>query len=233
MRIERFETLACDAGWRTYHFLKLVTDTGVVGWSEFDEGFGPPGLATVIARYAEWLTGRDVHDHEAIRGTLAATARPAPDGLSGEALGAIENALLDAKAKALGIPVYDLLGGPPRPVRSTGPTARPGASTVPTTTPPAITDLDGVAGPARAARAGLPALKTNLFRYEGGRPPAGRPASPPARARPERRPAAAPRRPRPPRALRDGAGPDVELMLDSTSTPDRRLPAAGPRADDR
>ena len=43
MKIERIETLACDAGWRNYHFLKLVTDDGVVGWSEFDEAFGPPG----------------------------------------------------------------------------------------------------------------------------------------------------------------------------------------------
>jgi len=43
MRIERIETLACDAGWRNYHFLKLVTDDGVVGWSEFDEAFAPPG----------------------------------------------------------------------------------------------------------------------------------------------------------------------------------------------
>ena len=50
MKIERIETLACDAGWRNYHFLKLVTDDGVVGWSEFDEAFGPPGLATVIER---------------------------------------------------------------------------------------------------------------------------------------------------------------------------------------
>ena len=42
MKIERIETLACDAGWRNYHFLKLVTDDGIVGWSEFDEAFGPP-----------------------------------------------------------------------------------------------------------------------------------------------------------------------------------------------
>jgi galactonate dehydratase len=217
MRIERFETLACDGGWRTYHFLKLVTDTGVVGWSEFDEGFGPPGLATVIGRYAEWLTGRDVHDHEAIRGTLAATARPAPDGLSGEALGAIENALLDAKAKALGVPVYDLLGGRHR---DTVPVYWSHCASWRINHPdhyaPAITDLDGVrrAG-ADAREQGFPALKTNLFRYEGGRPHRWMPGfgAPPAPGM----------NVEPPlirdvlmhlEALRDGAGPDVELMLD-------------------
>jgi galactonate dehydratase len=116
MKIEQIETLACDAGWRNYHFLKLVTDDGVVGWSEFDEAFGPPGLATVIERYADRLIGEAVHDHERLYATLAATARPAPYGLSAEAFGAIENALLDAKAKALGVPVYDLLGGKQRDV---------------------------------------------------------------------------------------------------------------------
>src|SRR5262245_14188710 len=34
------EILACDAGWRNYHFVKLTTEDGIVGWSEFDEGFG-------------------------------------------------------------------------------------------------------------------------------------------------------------------------------------------------
>ena len=36
--------LACDAGWRNYHFVKVTTDGGIVGWSEFDEGFGAPGV---------------------------------------------------------------------------------------------------------------------------------------------------------------------------------------------
>src|SRR4029453_18456667 len=43
-KVKAIETLACDAGWRNYHFLKLTTEEGVVGWSEFDEGFGSPGV---------------------------------------------------------------------------------------------------------------------------------------------------------------------------------------------
>jgi hypothetical protein len=31
---------------------KLSTDEGIVGWSEFDEGFGSPGVRTVIERLA-------------------------------------------------------------------------------------------------------------------------------------------------------------------------------------
>jgi len=40
MKVAGLEILRCDAGWRNYHFLKLSTDEGIVGWSEFDEGFG-------------------------------------------------------------------------------------------------------------------------------------------------------------------------------------------------
>ena len=43
MTVTAVETLHCDAGWRNYHFVKVTTDDGVVGWSEFDEGFGSPG----------------------------------------------------------------------------------------------------------------------------------------------------------------------------------------------
>ena len=38
-KISSVDILACDAGWRNYHFVKLTTEDGVVGWSEFDEGF--------------------------------------------------------------------------------------------------------------------------------------------------------------------------------------------------
>ena len=43
MKIRDLELLACDAGWRNYHFVKVTTEDGIVGWSEYDEGFGAPG----------------------------------------------------------------------------------------------------------------------------------------------------------------------------------------------
>ncbi len=51
-RAKSLETLSCDAGWRNYHYVKLATDDGLVGWSEFDEGFGSPGISAVIERLA-------------------------------------------------------------------------------------------------------------------------------------------------------------------------------------
>ena len=52
MKVTRLDVLRCDAGWRNYYFLKLSTDAGIVGWSEFDEGFGSPGITAVIDRLA-------------------------------------------------------------------------------------------------------------------------------------------------------------------------------------
>ena len=66
MKVTSIETLACDAGWRNYHFVKLGTDDGIVGWSEFDEGFGSPGVATVIERLAPRVVGQPAGEHERI-----------------------------------------------------------------------------------------------------------------------------------------------------------------------
>ncbi len=111
LRIAAVDTLHCEAGWRNYHFCKVTTDDGIVGWSEFDEGFGSPGVSAVIDAVTAKLIGRSVFDHEAIFTDLLHATRPAAGSVVGQGIGAIENALLDAKAKALGVPVSTLLGG--------------------------------------------------------------------------------------------------------------------------
>jgi galactonate dehydratase len=114
MRITRIEDLHCNAGWRDFSFLKISTDEGIVGWSEFMENFGSEGLGTVIGRLGERLIGQDPRPVERITAFLHGVTRQAPGGINQQAIAAIENALVDLKAKALGIPVYELLGGPVR-----------------------------------------------------------------------------------------------------------------------
>ena len=109
--IRSVETLSCDAGWRNYHFVKVMTEDGIIGWSEFDEGFGAPGVGTAIERLSARIIGKNALQHERIYAELFSATRPAAGGVVALALGAIENALLDVKAKALGVPCYDLLGG--------------------------------------------------------------------------------------------------------------------------
>jgi L-alanine-DL-glutamate epimerase-like enolase superfamily enzyme len=217
MKVSAWETLSCDAGWRNYHFLKLTTDQGIVGWSEFDETFGSPGLAQVVARFAEALNGEDVNAHERIHHKLAAAVRPSPHGMTAAAFGAIENALLDAKAKAFGVPVHELLGGR---LRDRVPVYWSHCASWridhPTFYSPAITDLDGVrAAGAEASQLGFSAVKTNMYLHDDSGVQRWTPgpgslfgldrnvdsrliAS--VRAHLE--------------ALRDGAGDDIEIMID-------------------
>jgi L-alanine-DL-glutamate epimerase-like enolase superfamily enzyme len=114
MKIAKLEDLHCDAGWRDFSFLKITTDDGLVGWSEYNESYGGAGITTTIRRFSQLLIGKDPRPVEQITATLYAVTRQAPGGVNQQAIAAIENALLDVKAKALGVPVYSLFGGPVR-----------------------------------------------------------------------------------------------------------------------
>lgn len=114
MRITKIEDLHCNAGWRDFSFLKISTDEGLVGWSEYMESYGSQGLSGVIRRLSERLIGQDPRPVERHSAFLYGVTRAAPGGMNQQAIAAIENALVDLKAKALGVPVYELLGGPIR-----------------------------------------------------------------------------------------------------------------------
>jgi galactonate dehydratase len=217
LKVTAVDTLICDAGWRNYYFVKLSTDEGIVGWSEYDEGFGSPGVTAIVEQLSNRLIGQNVFEHEKFFQLATALTRPAPGSVIGESLGALENALLDAKARALGVPCYELLGGKIRdriPLYwSHCPTWR---INHPKYYSPAVTDLDGVkAAGAEARNKGFAACKTNLFLHEDGDAYAWRPGT------------AAPFYPelnvskklirnvrQHLEALRDGAGPNVEILLD-------------------
>src|SRR5262245_50937254 len=114
VKITRIVDLHADAGWRVFSFLKIETDAGIVGWSEYNESYGSKGLTGVILKLAETLVGQDPRPIERITANFYAKTRQAPGGLIQQAIAAIENALVDVKAKALGVPVCEMLGGPVR-----------------------------------------------------------------------------------------------------------------------
>ena len=107
MRITQLECLHADAGFRNFDFLKISTDEGLVGWSEYNESFGGLGVSEVINGLSGVLLGEDPRPIELHVARMYAIRRQASGGVAQQAIGAIENALLDLKAKALGIPVYD------------------------------------------------------------------------------------------------------------------------------
>ena len=100
MKVTSIETLHCDAGWRNFSFVKLTSDTGLVGWSEFQEGFGSPGVTAAIEGLKPVVLGKDPRHTETIYWDLYAATRPAAGGIAGEAVAAVENALLEPLAQA-------------------------------------------------------------------------------------------------------------------------------------
>lgn len=114
MKIAKLETFHADGGWRTWSFLKITTDEGLAGWAEYAEGFGAGGVSELLARFAPVVQGMDPRATGKVSGTLQALTRLAAGGLNNQAIAAIENACLDIKAKALGVPVCALFGGPHR-----------------------------------------------------------------------------------------------------------------------
>ena len=56
MKVTRIETLRCDAGWRMFSFLKVMTDEASIGWSEYNESFGS---ARPLRRHRGAVADRD------------------------------------------------------------------------------------------------------------------------------------------------------------------------------
>ena len=174
MKITAIESLHCDAGWRTLSFLKISTDEGLIGYSEYNESYGSPGLSEVIRRLGEVLIGLDPRPVQRLTANLYARTRQAPEGLLQQAIAALENALLDIKAKALGIPVYEMFGGPVnerlRLYWSHFGTYRLHHADVMGKEP--LTDLAGLEKlAAEVTERGFTGMKSNIFLFEDGEQP--------------------------------------------------------------
>jgi galactonate dehydratase len=173
MRIARIEDLHCDAGWRVWSFLKVTTDDGVVGWSEYNESYGSGGLTAVIRKLAERLIGLDPRPVERITALLHAITRQAPGGLAQQAIAAVENALVDVKARALGVPVAEVLNGPVRDRlrlywSHCGSYRLDHFATMGTAPVRSLDDVKALGQEVRER--GFSALKTNIFCFDRGAP---------------------------------------------------------------
>lgn len=114
MKITNVETILVDAGWRPWIFTKIETDEGVTGYGECSDGRSPYGIAGAIRDLTPLLLGQDPRAVEMRFWDLLRGSRQSPGGIAAKAIAGIDLALLDIKAKALGISVAELLGGPLR-----------------------------------------------------------------------------------------------------------------------
>ena len=95
-------------------FVKMHTDAGIIGLGEGTVEGRIPTVVAAIKELEPYLIGKDprqpahhwqaIYRHAFYRGDIVLTS----------ALGAVDIAMWDIKGKALGVPVYDLLGGPTR-----------------------------------------------------------------------------------------------------------------------
>ncbi len=215
--ISDLKTFSCSDGWRNYFFLRVTTEDGITGWSEFDQSFGSPGVAAVIDQLKHRVIGQSAMHHELIREDLFNSTRPGQGGVIGQALGAIENALLDTKAKALGVPCHVLLGGKVRDRIRVYWSHCVSYRTRTEFFKPGITDVHGVRQIAReVGEQGYTALKTNIFNYDendqikGWSPGFGVPFEPGRNI--ERVTLRNMRKHL--EIMREAAGPDIDILLD-------------------
>jgi len=98
-------------GSRNWLFVKVMTDEGIHGVGECS-GW-PRVIETAIRDYAQILVGEDPRDIDRLwhRLYLASMGHGVLGTVGGGALSGIEMALWDIKGKALGQPVWNLLGG--------------------------------------------------------------------------------------------------------------------------
>ncbi|RKU32351.1 mandelate racemase/muconate lactonizing protein [Candidatus Poribacteria bacterium] len=114
MKITNIETFVVDAGWRPWIFTKVETDEGITGYGECSDGRNPNGVAGTIKDLTPLLIGKDPRPYEMRFWDMIRGSRQSPGGIAAKAIAGIECALVDIKAKALGISVVELFGGPTR-----------------------------------------------------------------------------------------------------------------------
>ncbi len=114
MKITNIETFIVDAGWRPWTFVKVETDEGVTGYGECSDGRNPNGVVGTIKDFTPLMIGRDPRPYEMRFWDMIRGSRQSPGGIAAKAIAGIECALVDIKAKALGISVVELFGGPTR-----------------------------------------------------------------------------------------------------------------------
>ena len=114
MKITNIETFIVDGGWRPWTFVKISTDEGVTGYGDCSDGRSPRGVVGTIEDLKPLLIGQDPRAYEMRFWDMIRGSRQSPGGIAAKAIAGIDCALIDIKARALGISVVELFGGPTR-----------------------------------------------------------------------------------------------------------------------
>ncbi|MEO6395841.1 MAG: mandelate racemase/muconate lactonizing enzyme family protein, partial [Devosia sp.] len=101
-------------GTRNQLIVKVETDEGLYGWGESGLSGREKAVIGAIEHYAQFLVGRDAFAIGALWQEMYRSQYFEGGRVLQAAISAIDIALHDIKGKALGVPVYQLLGGKQR-----------------------------------------------------------------------------------------------------------------------
>lgn len=110
-RITEIEPLPVTAGGGSFFLVVVHTDDGLYGLGEIGMRSRPATVAGAVRDVAELVVGADATRIEHLWQTLYRGGFFPADRDVGAVLAALDLALWDLRGKALGVPVYDLLGG--------------------------------------------------------------------------------------------------------------------------
>lgn len=116
MKITAVKTYAARVGIRNQLLVRIETDTGLYGWGESGLSGREKAVIGAVEHYAGFLVGRDPMAISALWQDMYRSQYFEGGRVLTAAISAIDIALYDIKGKALGVPVYELLGGRNRDV---------------------------------------------------------------------------------------------------------------------
>jgi galactonate dehydratase len=111
MKITDIQTFPVWGGFRNYFFVVVDTDEGIYGVGEAGITGRELAINGAIEHFKPLLIGQDANRIEHIWQQLFRGGFFPAQGVVSAAISAIDIALWDIKGKALGVPIYELLGG--------------------------------------------------------------------------------------------------------------------------
>jgi galactonate dehydratase len=111
MKIKSVKPVPVAVGERIQLLVKVETDNGLHGWGESGLTSRDRAVAGAVEHYAGWLVGRDAMNIGALWQEMYRSQYFEGGRVLTAAISAIDIALHDIKGKALGVPVWQLLGG--------------------------------------------------------------------------------------------------------------------------
>ncbi|MCC5974983.1 MAG: mandelate racemase/muconate lactonizing enzyme family protein [Rubellimicrobium sp.] len=111
MKITKITPHIVGVGIRNQLIVKVETDEGLFGWGESGLSGRENAVIGAIRHYADFLTGRDPFRIGALWQEMYRSQYFEGGRVLTAAIAALDIAFHDIKGKALGVPVYELLGG--------------------------------------------------------------------------------------------------------------------------